>query len=370
MKGSSIARGFIAAAVLVPCLILLLPVLAAATALLLFVSTVRGLASLLERRFIQWPELLAFDRELGWKPRPNLDVHYLADGDDVFRVVTDREGWPGSRSIEESPLVVIGDSFAFGYGVDPERSFASQDRRMGIKAIGAPGYSMVQGVVLMEHFGPRLAGKLVVWMAYLENDLQDNLAPEMRRYRAPFVRPSASAPDGWEIVDEHVGPHAWQCSNLDRRRLFPSFCVPGPMADRAYSAADYLIGRAAAACRRAGAQLAIVTVPTPMQLTKDGMIRMGEFSGRPGECDVSLPDRHIAESCRRHGVPMVAGKDRLTWQDYKRREGIHWNERGHRRVAVVLRELFDSFASGTLVSGVPGRGRALETRYLGEIGER
>ena len=97
----------------------------------------------------------------------------------MFRLVTDRDGWPGAGSLDDAKVVVIGDSFAFGYGVDTNRSFAALTPSLAVKAIAAPGYSMVQGVRLMEQLGERLRGKLVLWFIFLENDLQDNLAPEM-----------------------------------------------------------------------------------------------------------------------------------------------------------------------------------------------
>ena len=80
-----------------------------------------------------WTEIMTFDQQLGWRPRPDLDAHYLADRDDVFRVVTDHEGWPGTRSLDESAVVVIGDSFAFGYGVDAGKSFADLNPGLAIK---------------------------------------------------------------------------------------------------------------------------------------------------------------------------------------------------------------------------------------------
>jgi hypothetical protein len=174
----------------------------------------------------------------------------------------------------------------------------------------------------MEQLGVALRGRLVVWFAYPENDLQDNLAPEMRNYRAPFVRFDPSA-GGWRIADEHLQPRKWECSNLDARRLFPMFCVPGPLSDRAYSACDYLIGRAERACHKAGARLVMVTIPHPMQLTKRGI-------------------------CRGRGIPLVVGKDHLSRSDYKYREGIHWNRRGHRRMAMLLGRIYESFRSDRL----------------------
>src|SRR4029450_11318566 len=66
-------------------------------------------------------------------------------------------------------------------------------------------------------------------------------------------------------------------------------------------------------------------------------------------------DRRIGESCRRHSVPMVAGKTHLSRIDYKRHEAFHWNERGHRRMAEVLGELYTSFRSGALDESMPRR---------------
>lgn len=337
----------IALAMAILSVILLLPVLVVAAALLAFASAARAIGRLLEPAFVPWTELVEFDRTLGWRPRPNLDAHCLAEHDDVFRMVTDGEGWAGRGTIADSDVVVIGDSFASGYAVDAHRSFAALTSGPRVKAVGAPGYSMVHGVLLMEQLAPRLAGKLVVWFVYPENDLQDNLAPEMRQYRAPFVRLGAAG-RGWEIVNRHLEPGKWRSSNSDIRRLFPRMCVPGPFADRAYDASEFLIGRAAAACAGVEARLLVVSIPHPMQLTAAGIAELGVLSGNPARCDERMPDRRILESCRRYGVAMVAAANYLSRRDYKRREGIHWNDRGHRRMATLIRALYAAHTSGTL----------------------
>jgi len=340
-------RLFLAAAAALPTQILLLPAFVAAGALYLFASCVRAIGRLLEPRFVPWADLMAFDGKLGWKPRPNLDAHYLAERDDVYRVVTDAEGWPGRQSLDDSVMVVIGDSFAFGYGVDAGSSFADVKPGITIKSVGAPGYSMVHSVLLMEQFAHRLAGKLVVWFVCLENDLEDNLSPGMWRYRTPFVRPSHVHGE-WEIANEHLTEIPWRAADLGRKRLFPHLCVPGPIADRVFAGCDFLVGRAAACCTAVGARLVLVTIPDPVQLTDSGRSRLASLSGRPESCDANLPDRRLAASCERFGVPIVAGKEHLSIADYKRREAIHWNERGHRRMAEVLTQLYESFRTGAL----------------------
>lgn len=342
-------RALIALVAGVVCVILLLPVVAAVAIALGFAASVRGMARLVEPSFVPWAELFVFDRRLGWRPRPHLDTHYFADRDDVFRIVTDGEGWPGTRPLDSSDVVVIGDSFAFGYGIDTDKCFAEVDPALRVKAVGAPGYSMVHGALLMEQFGMRLRGKLVVWFVYLENDLQDNLAPEMRNYRTPFARFDQQV-GAWSIVDDHVSPARWGCSNLDSRRLFPRLCAPGPLADRAYSACEYLLDRARTHCRDAGADLVVVTIPHPMQLTAAGIAELAALSGAPATCDPAYPDRRIAQSCQTLGVPMLPGMTVLSSGDYKRREGIHWNQQGHRRISSVLRTLYQSYSAGTPIA--------------------
>jgi hypothetical protein len=367
-----LARLALATAAALVCLVLLLPVFVVVGVLYLFVSSVRSLGRLLEPRFVPWTELMTFDPALGWKPRSNLDAHYLAARDDVFHVVTDKDGWPGTRSLDESAIVVIGDSFAFGYGVDSSRSYAElKGGSPPIKSLGAPGYSMVHGVLLIEQLAQRLAGKLVVWFVCLENDLDDNLAPGLWQYRSPFAKRTES---GWEIATRHITSTPWLCSQWGKTRLLPFLCVPGPIPDRAYGAADYLVGRAAAMCQKVGAHLVLLTIPDPTQLTPAGRAALAARSGQPALFDENVPDRRLAESCRRFGITMVAGKDHLSHREYKRIEGLHWNERGHGRISELLAHLYESFKSGALptrarVAPSPARDEIV-TVYESAVGSR
>lgn len=340
-----------AALAAVPYGVLLLPALVVGSVLAAVALAVRAVRRIIEPPFVPWTDLITFDPRLGWRPKPAIDAHYLAEHDDVYRLVTDDEGWPGSGSVEQSPVIAVGDSFAFGYGVDTDSSFAALNPGVAVKAVGAPGYSMVHGVLLMEQLGRRLAGKLVVWLVFLENDLQDSLVPEMRQYRAPFLRQDDDG--AWSIVTAHVSPTAWRTSNLDHVRLFPNFCVPGPLADRAFSAAEHLIGAAAACCRRAGARLVLVTIPHVLQLTPAGQAELAARSAHPRQFGAEYPDCRLAESCAAHRVPMVAGTAYFRPADYKHREGIHWNQRGHRRMADLIADLYRRYRAERLEELVP-----------------
>ena len=317
----------------------LLPIIAIALLVRGIALAISGLARTMEPAYTPWRDLMTYDPFLGWKPRPNLSAHYYADNDDVFQLETDKEGWPGRCSVEEADIVAIGDSFSFGYGTDSKHAFFSLNPTLRVKPVGAPGYSMVHGVLIMEHLGHQLHGKRVVWMTYPENDLQDNLVPNMRLYRAPFLRPSADR-TSWEIASEHLSPEPWTASQtISRQTMLAAFCVPGPIAERAYSASEWLLRRAHALCQEHGAQLEVISVPHRILLTDAGRAKLASLTTTPDAVDPSLPDQRLGAVCAQLRVPFVAGRDVFKFEDYKDREGIHWNRRGHRRMAELLQRI-------------------------------
>src|SRR5262245_8238951 len=86
-----------------------------ASPFLLVATLTRALAAALEPAYLTRDQLIEFDSQFGWRPRPNLNTHHLMV--DLFHIRTDRDGWRGDATLEESEIVVFGDSFAAGYGV-------------------------------------------------------------------------------------------------------------------------------------------------------------------------------------------------------------------------------------------------------------
>ena len=315
----------------------------------------RTIARYLEPSYVSWDQLMEFTPVIGWKPKANLNAHYLTVAEDgVFHIVTDAQGWPGTASIPESDIVVFGDSYAFGYGVDVEASFAECSGGVRIKAIGAPAYNMVQEVLLMHQLSAHLSGKLVVWFIFVGNDLHDNLTPNMYHYRMPFVR-EINGTGRWEIVTSHVSPVKWPYTSARFRdftlwdRLLADIHSPTFLAQRAFSACEFLIGKGNDICRRAGARLFIMTIPDPLTLSQRGLRRMFSRGADPNSFDPDLPDKRIGEICSQLGIPFVAGRNHLQAQYYKTRDP-HWNEKGHQRVAELLGTLCNDYVlsgSGT-----------------------
>ena len=292
-------------------------------------------------------QLIQFDPVFGWKPHSNLRTHHLMG--DFFRISTDVHGWRGRSTLAESDIVVFGDSFAAGYGVNDEQLFADLNSGLRIKPVGIGGYSMVQALLWMEQLAQMLRGKLVVWFVYLGNDLYDSLSPELRGYRKPFVR-ERRPPGDWEIVASHITNEKFPI--VARARIghihlatLAELCADTFLAQRAYGACEYLIRRAQRVCADVGAELVVFTIPDQYQLSPDGHEALKSLKPELEGFDAELPDRRIASICGALDIPFVAAKRFLDLSCYKKND-CHWNELGHRKVAAKLAELHASRQSG------------------------
>ncbi len=302
----------------------------------------KRITGLLEPEIVLWDQLIRFDPTFGWKPKANLNTHCVSElGGEVFHVTTDSEGWPGASTIDESSITVFGDSFAFGYGVNAEALFSEVNPKLRVKAIGAPGYNMVQEVMWMDRLSSHLRGKLVVWFIYVGNDLYENLQPNMQDYRTPFVRRAGSTGE-WQIVTSHLSSSRWWPYHVNDKlrsaQRFAAIFGTSFLSERVYSACEFLIRKGNNICAHAGASLAVTTIPIIDQLSLNGWKQRISELGYPESLDLNQPDRKIAEICSTLGVRFVAGKDHLNARHFIPADG-HWNEKGHQRIADLLAEL-------------------------------
>jgi hypothetical protein len=334
----ALITGVIGLALTVPAAIVLLP--------FWVVDAVgRGLARLLGPRTLPWESVIDFEDEVGWRPRPDLDCHVLDFNGDTYHVTTDSRGWRGSGTVEDTDVLVFGDSYAFGCGVDDSDFFASLEPDCRIKAIGSPAYSMVQPLMWMERMAAALSGKLVIWLVYLGNDIEDNLHPALLHYRSPFVRQGA---DGdWEIFSDHVDRTRWTINSREGDMVgFLDLCSPTLQSVRAFEACDYLIRRAAALCEAEGARLVVLTVPDLSPVSAIALARAQAGRTHASDFDPELPDRKLGESCRSAGVQVVKLSRHLTRDDYLEHD-FHWSPKGNRRVAEIIGDLWREHASAT-----------------------
>lgn len=321
-------------------LILTVPVMLAGVPFWVVAWATRYLARRIEPKIMPWQSIVNYDPLLGWKPKANVDVYCCTE--EVFRVTTGEDGWRGSSRIGESDILVIGDSFAFGYGVNDAEMFSAVVANARVKAIGAPGYNLVQELLVLRQLSTELAGKLIVWFIFLGNDLVDNLYPYMQIYRTPFLR-QVNNNGQWRIEASHLSPKTrsyrfGQTHEQVNRERLADLCSATYLAERAYSACEFLIAQGQQHCQAQGARLCIFTIPDPAQLSAEGQKNLRESSSAGESFDAKLPDRKISEICARLGVAFVAGQEHLMRNEY-RAVDRHWTPQGHRKVAAVLEKL-------------------------------
>jgi len=318
-------------------IVLTVPIFVLGLPFLAITVLTRGFSRLLEPHTVPWQEIIEYYPTLGWKPKANLNTHGLAD--DVFHLKTDSDGWRGRTSIQESDVVVFGDSYAFGYGVNDEECFAEVNHNLRIKSIGANGYNMVQSLLWMERLAPRLGGKLIVWLVYYGNDLYDNLQPNLYHYRMPFVR-EVKGLGGWEIVTSHVNSTRWPFPSERRYDLrLAEICCRTFLSERVFSACEFLIKKANSLCDEIGTHLVVMSIPENFQVAQRGMEYLASIAPDPKSFDPDLPDKRINEICTRLNLPFVELKNHLEEAHYKASDP-HWNAKGHKRVADVVCGLY------------------------------
>ena len=160
---------------------------AIANALLVVLSLAIGLAALeaggrvFATAIAKKGKLFQPDPELGWRPLPNLDlVRRNADGG-LWHVATDAAGirgsstWPDDR---HTRLLILGDSFAFGEGVDLTDRFDTilQERipNLAVVNLGVMGYGPDQQLIRARRWAPQLRrGDALLLLTYHGNDFHD-----------------------------------------------------------------------------------------------------------------------------------------------------------------------------------------------------
>lgn len=337
-------RAIISILLMTLALILLIPMLFIIIPVWLFVF----LCFALHKRWISsattWEHIVRYDAHIGWKPRPNLsNVYYLDISGDLGSITTDQEGWPCSYAIEDSDIVVFGDSFAFGYGTEIENSYFGMNKEIRIKPISSAGYNMVQELLLMKQYRNRLKGKLIIWFICMENDLSENLRFENSRYyTSPFVTYNDTN-HSWETVTSHLQPDKWLYGEIKSHNTlrFATICTPSAYSDRVFSACEYLIQEGKEICDSVGAKMLIFTIPDKKQLSKDGIKQFTNRLASDSEFDPDLPDVKFNEICSRLNISFISGKSQLNIDDYKINDS-HWNKKGHKKVSGLLVDFYQT----------------------------
>jgi len=156
------------------------------------------------------------DPDVGWRCRPHLDLRFTQPGTCDVRVRCNSRGLRDREHAFEKPagvrrVVCVGDSYAWGQGVEDAETFASVLERALPAAetinLGVAGYTAVQELLLFEAEGVRYAPDWTV-VLFCDNDLDSDFDDkELHRPRADL---DANGGDALRIVNRPVAPTASQ----------------------------------------------------------------------------------------------------------------------------------------------------------------
>ena len=298
--------------------------------------------SLFKPNTVSWSEILQYDAELGWKPKPNLNAIYVDVSGDECSLVTDDSGWVGKTSMNESDIMVIGDSFAMGYGSYFKKSFIEQTRKAKIKAFAAPGYNMVQQFLLLKKYGHQFRGKRVAWFICFENDLYDNIFPHHHRhYKNPCIVYDRNR-DEWKIMTEHIKQNQENVFSNTRKyqKFYAKISIKNDFSDKIYSGARYVINEAKQIADEFDLELYILGIPFVSQLSEKMSQKDFQSKLSDGEqFNTNYMHDQFSEICEENNINFIQLRRHLTTSDYKLYD-THWNTMGNRKVAHILDDIY------------------------------
>ncbi len=274
------------------------------------------------------PHYVVHDELLGWRYLPGARARHATDEFDVeVNIGTAGFRDESTPSDAPAPVLVLGDSFAFGWGVDVEAAFpAVLGERLGVDVWNraVSGYGTDQELLLLRRSlaqpGPdSLRVVLVLWCG---NDLEESLRGVSYGRRKPRFERLEDGP----VLVGIPGPEAFLAahSHLYRSlaRLTAAEAAPLTAADVARGRALVLALFRAMAIEvdRHGAALVVVSEGEPWLI--EGLAALAGVHA----IDVA-PE---LARCEHDEGPVRFARDG------------HWNERGHRVVAeAVARRLIE-----------------------------
>ena len=124
------------------------------------------------------------DENLGWKLKANIDmIHKAPTGEYNYSIKTNSQGQRGPEQVileDDYVILVIGDSFTFGQGVEEEEIFFNKLKGFSLKIIntGVSGYNTKQELEVAKKFMLNQKVDLVIVGFFAGNDVTDNLLTE------------------------------------------------------------------------------------------------------------------------------------------------------------------------------------------------
>ncbi|MBI3925019.1 MAG: hypothetical protein HY319_05720 [Armatimonadetes bacterium] len=314
-------------------------------------------------RLVDYPPALFFpwesDRETAYKFAPHLHQRMISPQYDVLFETNSLGLRSPEVGIKQGPRVlVLGDSFTCGYGVEEPETFCGLLRRrleVDLVNAGIGGWELIHQLHYVRAHLAELQPDLVVLVVYLGNDIIGNLSWESRPGNelvsrlAPFPEHKPKTPklkilhDVWRFqrrVEARPPAQEWEPAKWALRILERE---PGPEVARACAESGRILREIQAEVRKTGAEL-LVVFWSERQLVDAAAgerwkARIPDFDSK---YDPLKPELYMEELCTGLGIAHVNLNRALRAADPERfywRQDSHFNQLGHEFVADQLEPL-------------------------------
>jgi lysophospholipase L1-like esterase len=348
-----------------------------------------------------------YDPDAGWRCYPNLDTRYILPESFNVRVRCNSQGLRDSEKRFAKPpgirrIVVLGDSFMWGYGVENEEMFSAvlQDLISGSETVnfGVNGYSTVQELVRLEIEGLRYEPDVTV-LVFVWNDLEDNFDDKhggrpvavleednsLRIANRPVRRHWKSPLKQWFRHHSHLfrfgeyniellklkfrdnqradlsipkipAPGVAFAAENDKKTARMKFSMtdiyapPGPEIDFAWKAIELLLGRIKQLATKEGGRLVVVYAASLEAVDRGIFAKLIRKFGQDPDSmafNWDRPSNRLGEVCAALDIPYV-NLNPVFRQQFKKTElflkkNPHWSMAGHRLAAQTVAEKIKGF---------------------------
>jgi lysophospholipase L1-like esterase len=266
----------------------------------------------------------------------------------------------GPKAAGERRVLILGDSFVMGVGVEIEETFVEQiEASLGAGAPVAPvrivntgvaGYSTRQELAFLESYGQQFAADAVLLGFFVGNDLAENAGTALQvddGYLVDAAEPEGMLPGGlrrflgvhsqlyhllWPLQRRMRG-YGHETSEAAHYVAEPYVTDDGQAAalwQPTREALESLIG----ACRKAGLPLAVLLIPDYAQVVPSAWARLMAAAGpEKGRYEADAPNRRLVQFLESENVPVL---DLLpAFRAEPDPKGLylsldrHWTVRGH-----------------------------------------
>ena len=293
----------------------------------------------------------------------------LRSGEYHTQLIINDRGFRGAAWRTDAPrrVLILGDSFTFGYGVEEHEAFPFilQEALGPLFAVfnaGVPGYGTLQERVLAERLLPEIKPQVVVLGFTVGSDVQDNLEQRVRLSGGYEVRDGflvqKGTPSGtplpfkaWLQQRSHlyvllqrarVRASVRQVQGPPQQTPCAHFLAAEPCGDmaQAWELTLETIRDIGELCSRSGARFIVVAIPHPVQVD-DRMWQeeSARISGGANGLDRYAPQRKLADLCNAIGAtfidPVPTMRGRYESPLYYRLDR-HLTSLGHALIATTL----------------------------------